>query len=159
MGPQMVHDDDIAGDQCRPQHVCDRGATHLGVRRTIDDHHRLKAWRAEGTQHCDMLAVVLGHTAHDPLTRGGATIQVRHRHSDTRFIHTRQALEVEGRATLDVDRARLLDPRCLLLAGVEGFFLRGKPKRCSTRHIVGTRTHTPVSVATPAQSSCSVASG
>ena len=113
----------------------------------------------EGTQHRDIRAVVLGHTAHDPLTWGGTPIQARHRNIDTRFIHKLQALEVECRDTLEVDRARLLDPRCVLLASVEGLFLRSKPKRCSTRHIVGTLTRTPVSAATPAQSSCSVASG
>ena len=159
MSPQIVHDDEIAGDQCRPQHRLDLGAKRLGVRRTIDGHHRLEALRTEGTQQRDMRAVVLGPTAHDPLTYGGTTIQARHRHIDTRFIHKLQALEVERRDTLELAWARLLDPRGVPLASVEGRFLRGKPKRGSTRHIVGTLTRTPVSAATPTQSSCSVASG
>jgi hypothetical protein len=159
MCPQMVHDDAIAGDQGRPQHVRDRGATHLGVSRTIDGHHRLEALRAEGTHHRAMLAVVLGHTAHDPLTCGGATIQARPRNIDARFINTLQALEVEGRDTLGVGRARRRDPWCVLLAGVERRFVRGKPTRGNTRHLVGTLTRTPVSAVPPAHRSCSVASG
>jgi hypothetical protein len=54
---------------------------------------------------------------------------------------------------------RLLDPLGVALRGVERFLLRGNPKRCTTRHIVGTLTRMPVVSTARVHNSSKVASG
>jgi hypothetical protein len=56
-------------------------------------------------------------------------------------------------------RPRLPDARRVSLRGVEGLLWRGQPSRWRTRHIVGTLTRTPVSVAMRVPSSGNVRSG
>ena len=58
-----------------------------------------------------------------------------------------------------VDRPRLLDARGLACRRGARLLLRGSPRRCSTRHLVGTRTRTPRSAATRGHHSSRVASG
>jgi hypothetical protein len=101
----------------------------------------------------------LGHAAHDALAGGGASIEAGQGQVDTRCIDALQAPEVERRDPLAVVLARVLDAWGVARAGVERCFLRGKPRRWSTRHIVATLTRTPRAPATWAQRSSQVISG
>jgi hypothetical protein len=59
---------------------------------------------AQGAQDRDILSVVLGDRADDPLTRGGSAIEPGHRQIHPRFIYTRQAPEVERGNPLAIGR-------------------------------------------------------
>ena len=159
MGAQIVHHDDISGHEGGAQHLLDIGTKDLGGSTTADGHHGLQAVDAEGAQHRDIRPVVLGHAADDPLPWESAAIQPGKGQIDARFINKLQAPAIERRQPLAVDCPRLRDVCRVALRRVERLFLRGKPRRCSTRHMVGTLTRTPVAAATPVHSSCRVASG
>src|SRR5262245_11206052 len=142
----------------RTQDLLEIGAKHVRIGRAVDGHHRVEALDAQGPQHRHMLAIVLGYAPDDPFPGGSAAIEAGHRQMHARFIHELHAAEVERRALLAVVLARLLDARRVSLAGVERLFLRGKPRRWSTRHIVATLTWIPRSSATRAHSSSKVRS-
>jgi hypothetical protein len=157
--PQTVHHDDITRSQAGPQHLLHTGAKHGRVGRPIDGHDRLQTAHAHRPQPGHVGAVVPGHAADDPFPGGGPPVHARHRQIHTRLIHKFQAPEVEPWEPLALGLACLLDARSVALAGVERLFLRGKPSRCSTRHIVARLTRTPVAAATLVLNSCKVASG
>jgi hypothetical protein len=156
--PQLVHYDEIARGQRGTQHRLDVGAKDVRVSRAVDGHHRVQAVDAQGPQQGDMLAVILGDASNDALSCGCAPIETCHGPMHPRFIHECQAPEVARRALLAVVPARLLDARGITLAGVERLFLRGHPRRCSTRHMVATLARPPASAAPWAHSSSHVRS-
>ena len=157
--PQMVHHDASARAQRGAQHLPAIGAQDGRVSRAVDGQHRVQAMAPQGPQPGHTLPVVLGDAAKAPLPGGGAALKARPRQLDARCLHALHAPEVERRAPLAVVLARVLDARGIPRAGVERLFWRGRPRRCRTRHIVGTLTRTPVSAAPPGHNASSVAPG
>jgi hypothetical protein len=157
--PPVVHDDDVAWMQRGAEHLLDIPAKYFGIRGALDRHYGLDALAPERREPRHIRPIILGDRPDPPLSPGDVAIQAGHGEVHTRFIDAREPLGGERGDLLPVAGPRLLDALGVLLAGVERRFLRGNPRRCSTRHIVGTLTRTPVSAATPVHNSSSVASG
>jgi hypothetical protein len=66
-----------------------------------------------------------------------------------------KTLEIEWLDQRVVVHPRLLDPLRVPLRRRERLFLRSKPKRCITRHVVGTLTRRPIVSATRVHNSSS----
>ena len=157
--PQVIHDDDVPRMQRGAEHLRDIHAQPLGIRGALDRHHSLDALAPERGEHRHIRPIILGDSPDHPRPPRGAAIQAGHGEVHARFIDELEPLGGERGDLLPVAGPRLLDALGVLLAGVERLFLRGNPRRCSTRHIVGTLTRTPVSAATPVHNASSVASG
>ena len=101
-----------------------------------------------------------GTAPDDALPPRGAAEPTRHGQVDTRLVDKFEALEIERLNQRLVVRPRRLDPDPgVALRRVERFVLRGNPKRCTTRHIVGTLTRMPVVSIVRVHNSSKVASG
>jgi hypothetical protein len=131
----------------------------LGIRGPLDRHAGLEAVQAEGRNHGEVDAIVLWHRPDDPLPTGRAPEPTRHSKVDARFVDKFEALEIERLNQRVVVLPRLLDPLGVALRRVERFFLRGNPKRRTTRHIVGTLKRMPIVSTARVRNSSKVASG
>ena len=159
MCPEMVHPDHIARPQWRTQPRLHRRTNDIGVGRTVDSHARVQAVDVQGPQDGDMRAVGLGAAPDDPLPRGSAAREARQRAGHARVVHARHALEGERGEPLRGARPRRLDARGLACRRVARRLLRGSPRRCHTRHLVGTLTRTPRAAATRGHNASRGASG
>ena len=157
--PHIVPHHDGARRPWRSQHPLDVGTKDRGVGRPVDGHDRVPAVDAQRSHDGDIRAVGLGYAPDHPLPCGSAAIEARHRAVQARCIHARHAREVERWDPLLVDRPRLLDARGLACRRGARLLLRGSPRRCSTRHLVGPLPRTPRSAATRGHHSSRVASG
>jgi hypothetical protein len=131
----------------------------LGIRGPVERHDGLEAVQAEGGDHGQVGPIVLGRGPDDPLATGRAPEPTCHGEVDTRLVDEFAAPELDRLDQCLVVLPRLLDPFGVALRRVERFFLRGNPKRRTTRHMVGTLTWMPVVSTARVHNSSQVASG
>lgn len=159
MSAQVIQHDDVARAQRWAQDLRCVRLKDLGIRGPLARHDGLDAAQAEGRHHGEISAIVLGHGPDDTLPTGREPEATRHGQVDARFIDKFEALEIEWLNQRMVVRPRLLDPLGVALRRMERLFLRGNPKCCSSRHMVGTLTRMPVISAARVHNSSQVASG
>ncbi len=94
----------------------------------------------------DQNEVVAAHPT-DSLPGGHPSIQPGPRPIDVGFIDKFQVLYFERADQLAVLRPRVPDTRRVVLGSMAWWFWRDNRRRCSTHHLVGTRTRHPIAVA------------
>ena len=153
MCSQIVERRDLARPQSRTQYPLEKGEKYRAIGRAIHGESRPDTLPIQGRRHGQTLAIVLRSRADHTLAARGASVKPGHGRVETTFIDKDEPLRLQMRAGLPPSRSQGLNARSVLLAGLQRFFLRGKPSCCSRRQTVGalTRSRRP--------SSTSVASG
>ena len=159
MSAQVIQYDDVTWAQRWDEDLLRVGLKDLSIRGPLDRHDGLDAVQAEGRNHGEIGAIVLGHGPDDPLPTGRAPEPTRHGQIHARFVDKFEALGIERLNQRVVVSPGLLDPLGVALCRVDRLFLRGNSKRWTSRHMVGTLTRRPVISATRVHNSSKVASG
>jgi site-specific recombinase XerC len=158
MSPHVIQHADVARAQCWAQDLRRIRVKDLSIRGPCDRHDGREAVQGEGCHHGQGGAIVLRHGPDDALSPGRAPEPPRHGQVDARLVDTLEPLEIERLNQRVVIRPRVLDPLGVTLRRMESLVFRGKPKRRTTRHIVGTLTRMPVVSAARVHNSATVAS-
>jgi hypothetical protein len=159
MSAQVISYDDVAWAQRWDEDLLRVCVKDLGICGPLDRHDGLEAMQGEGRNHGEVGAIVLWHGPNDPLPTGRAPEPTRHGQVHARFVDKFEALEIERLNQRLVVHPGVLDSLGVALGRVERRFLRGNPKRRTSRHMVGTLTRIPVISAARVHNSSQVASG
>jgi hypothetical protein len=122
MGPQIVHDDDIARLQRRRQHLLDVGQEEFAVDRAIDSQRRGQAVAAQCTDEGCGFPMPMRHGSDRAMAAFGPTIAPCHVGLYRGFVDENELRRGQLRLLLAPFDARLGNIPARLLGGVERLF-------------------------------------
>jgi hypothetical protein len=122
MGCEVVHHDDVAGQQGRCQHLRDIGAESIGGHWSVEHQGRGHAVQAQSTGKGDGFPMPVRNGGAAPLPAPGTAARAGHLRRRGSLIYKDEPLRIEVRLLVEPRLASCCDVGALLFAGVRGFF-------------------------------------
>lgn len=148
VGPEVVHDHDVAGAKRRREHLLDPGAKDGPVDWPVEHERRGQPVAPQGAQERGGVPVARGNASPTMHAFRGAAARGGHGGRGPGFIQKYQATDFQVRLFGRPSLPRLGYVRALLFGRMEGLFFRRNPRRATVFHIVVMLTRIPCS-ATP----------
>lgn len=127
VGGQVVHDDDVAGLECRHQHLFDIGEKHIAVHGAIVDEGRGHARQPQRTGEGRCFPMAVWHACPAAFAAWRSSAQARHLGRQPGFVDEDQLRRIEIELAVEPGAPALQDVRAILLQCMCGLFLCVQP--------------------------------
>ena len=124
---QVVHDDDVAGEQFGDEHLLDIGLEGVAVDRAGQDEGRDHAAHGQGADEGGRLPVAVREAHAQPLTLRAATVGAGHVGLGPGLVDEHQPFGIEVDLPVEPVLSALQNVGAVLLGRVPGLFLRVRP--------------------------------
>src|SRR3954463_5574302 len=159
MAAQIIEQDNVAGRQCRRQHLLDIGAKTLPVESTLEHIGYTDPGCSQSGDQGGQLPVTVRDRSPQPQTARTSAIAARHVRGGPSLVDEDQAIGIERRLAANNPAPGLGYIRPLLLGRVQGLFLSVNFWPARNRCTVLSPTVTPHEAASALRISCKVKSG